>query len=162
MFLVIKMEQIYDIYIEKKENLISTILEEMDNVIFEKQNANPIFKLHLINFELEENELFQLLNELIISKHKLIADIVFDKKEDANSLSETKSSDKRLVIYGDVEKNTTFVINEDLYVYGEVKGNIVLQNQDLTIYASKFTNANIISKETSIFIEDKKNYTIKI
>jgi len=100
MDLVIKMDmkKTYKICISSKENLMDTILNEIDQLRYAKNIQNPIVELCFQGFKLNAKEIYSLFDELVVHKEIVIANISFENS--SNNEDNTSSTNVKKLICG--------------------------------------------------------------
>ena len=164
MDLVIKMDKkkTYKICISRKENLMDTILNEIDQLRYAKNIQNPIVELCFQGFKLNAKEIYSLFDELVVHKEIVIANISFE----IGSNNEDKMISSKTIIattiLGDIPKDMIVVTNGDIYVMGSIKGTIILKNEEACVYAKEVEHGNILVNNQFLDLESSKDYLCKI
>ncbi len=151
-------DKIYTIYIDNKEHFIDHILNQVDEIRFKENEKHPKIELILENIVLNAKEFYNLFDELVIHQNVLISSIKTNKKADPK-MQNYESED--IVFIGNINKDTTIICSQNVKVMGVVEGTIILNDENKSVYAQEFIQANVMLKNQMIHIEHEKNYTVK-
>lgn len=164
MNLVIKMDmkKTYKICISSKENLMDTILNQIDQLRYSKNIQNPVIELCFSGFKLNAKEIYTLFDELVIHKEIVISNITFENNINQEKKEVLSQPIIATTVLGDIPKDMIVVTNGDLYVMGTIHGTIILKNEDACVYAKEAKYCNILVNNQPFDLENAKDYLCKI
>lgn len=152
-----KQKDILKVIVNKKENILESILEQIDNYRFETGNDVKEINIVVESINLNIKEMYCLFNELVIENKLIINNIEFiDKNEDLFKAKNT------FIFIGDTDKNSIISCDGNIKIIGTARGTIILNNKDSFIYAAYFDDCNVIYNNKTEIITNKKDYIYTI